>query len=166
MVYDEQRSPNTGPGRIPSRQAGRPAGEVTTALTNAPDSDTERPLATRYGQPSRGAGVGWKIALAVLVVAALAWVAWAALARSSHDQVGALVQSYQVESPHAMSVTVQITRTSTSAVQCTVSAIATDHSQVGETVVGLPAGASGTRTVTAVVKTERTATSANVGRCH
>ncbi len=104
------------------------------------------------------------VALGVLVVALVAWVVWATVGQS-RDGVAALVQSYHVTSPHTVAVTVQISRSSTAAVRCTVSAIATDHSQVGETVVGLPAGSSGTRAVSVSVKTERTATSVDVGDC-
>jgi hypothetical protein len=130
-----------------------------------PEGDTpDRSLAARYGRPS---ATGRRTGVLVVALAALAlgaWAVWAALGQSQ-GAVGAIVQSYRVTSPHEMSVTVQVTRQSTDPVHCVVSAIATDHSAVGETVVTLPAGPSGTTTVTATVRTERIATSADVGHC-
>ena len=119
----------------------------------------------RYGRPSvprRRAGI---VVIAVGVLALLGWVVWAALGQADNNNVGGLVESYDVTSPHQVTVTVQITRTSTDAVHCTITAIATDHSEVGQRVVRLPAGPSGTRTITTVVRTEREATTADVGDC-
>lgn len=121
-------------------------------------------MAERYGRPSvagRRAGIA---VIAVVVVALLGWLVWAALGQSSATE-GGLVESYDVRSPHQVSVTVQITRTSTDAVLCTVAAIASDHVEVGQRVVTLPAGLSGTRTVTTLVRTEREATTADVTGC-
>jgi hypothetical protein len=121
-------------------------------------------MAERYGRTSPGRRRAGIVAIAVGVLALLGWAVWAALAQS-HDSVGGLVESYDVKSPHEVSVTVQITRTSTDAVHCTITAIATDHTEVGQRVVRLPAGVSGTRTITTLVRTEREATTADVVNC-
>lgn len=124
----------------------------------------EAALDERYGRRPAGK-VPRAVLLGVIVVAALlAWAAWAAFGPTP-DTVGAVVRSYDVKSQHLVSVTVDITRTTTAAVQCTVTAIATDHSQVGEGVVRLPAGDSGTTSVTLAVRTEREATTADVDTC-
>jgi hypothetical protein len=132
-------------------------------VTEPPGRDPEQSLATRYGRPARSRYTGPAV-VALLAVVLLAWAVWAALGQS-HDAVGGLVQSFRVTSPHEVSVTVQITRTSTGPVRCRLSAVAEDHSQVGETVVRIPSGPSGTRSLTTTIKTERTATTAVVAGC-
>ncbi len=146
---------------------GDPARDDRSASDQGgPAGSTERPLSERYGRPPRGSSRRWKIvAAAIAAGVALGWVVWAAWGQS-HDSVGALVQSFRVTSPHDVRVTIQVSRTSSQAVQCTVSALATDHSQVGQSLVSIPAGPSSTRVVTIVVKTERLATSADVADCH
>ena len=121
-------------------------------------------LDARYGRrpPRRVATL--RIVGVVVVLALLGWAVWAAFGRSA-DTVGAVVRSYDVRSPHLVSVTVDITRTTPDPVRCTVVAIATDHTRVGEHVVRLPTGNSGTASVTVAVRTERTATSADVDDC-
>ncbi len=121
-------------------------------------------MAERYGHPSLARGRAGLAVIVFLAVALLGWAVWAALGQTG-EQVGGLVESYDVRSPHLVSVTLQITRESTDAVQCTVSAIASDHVEVGRQVVRLPPGDTGTRTVTTVVRTEREATSADVASC-
>ena len=134
-------------------------------MTRPTDSDQTDAMDARYGRPTvprRRAGVA---VIAVGVVALLGWVVWAAMGQADDNRVGGLVESFDVRSPHEVAVTVQITRTSTDAVQCTITAIATDHTEVGQRLVRLPAGPSGTRTITTVVRTEREATTADVVGC-
>jgi Domain of unknown function (DUF4307) len=133
-------------------------------VTRPPNSAAAEAMAARYGRPSVGRRRAGVVVIAVVVGGLLGWLVWAALGQS-RDTVGGLVQSYDVRSPHEISVTVQITRTSAAAVHCTVSAIASDHSEVGRRVVRLPAGSSGTRTITTTVRTEREATTADVAGC-
>jgi hypothetical protein len=132
-----------------------------TLPTGSADADA---MAARYGRPSGARRRVGYAAIALGVAALLIWVVWAAMGQASHD-VGGLVESFEVRSPHEVSVTVQITRSSTDAVHCTITAIATDHSEVGQRVVRLPAGSSGTRTITILVRTEREATAADVVDC-
>jgi hypothetical protein len=126
----------------------------------APDKQS---LDERYGRASRHGRSGL-ILIAVVAVALGGWAVWAAVGQS-HDAITAIVQSFRVPSDHQMSVTVQITRGSSSRVHCVVSALASDHSTVGESVVAVPPGRSGTTTLTVSVKTERRAVAADVGRC-
>jgi uncharacterized protein DUF4307 len=131
---------------------------------NPPDKVSTDAMTTRYGRPS-ATGRRLGIALIVVVAAALVgWLVWAALGQAG-DSVGGLVESYDVRSPHQISVTLQITRTSDGPARCTVVALASDHAEVGRHVVTLPTGPSGTRTVTTAVRTEREATTADVTDC-
>ena len=147
--------------RCLAREAARQNWCRVTQPTNGANAEA---MAARYGRPSAARRrVGFAV-IALGVAALLAWVVWAALGQSGNN-VGGLVESFDVRSPHEVSVTVQITRTSTDAVHCTISAMASDHAEVGQRVVRLPAGSSGTRTITTVVRTEREATTADVVDC-
>ena len=125
----------------------------------------ERSLADRYGRPTGSRRRTGLVVVALAAVALAAWAIWAAVGQASHG-ISAIVQSYRVVSPHSLSVTVQITRGSRNEVQCVVSALASDHSTVGETVVTVAKGGSGTTTLGASVKTERLASAADIGSCH
>jgi uncharacterized protein DUF4307 len=103
-------------------------------------------------------------AVVVGAAALLGWAVWATVGQSG-GALDAAVQSYRVTSPHAVAVTVQVSRPSGDTVRCVVLALASDHSTVGESVVTVPAGSSGTLTVRTVIKTERRATTADMGRC-
>lgn len=176
MVYDGRPPPNTGPDpRTRDHRVGRtvepndpatgvPTTEMVRVTRPNDDAAAAQAMAARYGRPAvprRRVGIA---VIAVGVAALLVWVVWAAIGQSRNN-VGGLVESFDVKSPHAMSVTVQITRGSTKAVHCTVVALATDHSEVGQRVVRLPAGPSGTLTVTTLVRTERGATAADIVDC-
>jgi hypothetical protein len=104
------------------------------------------------------------VVVVVLVAALGAWAIWAAIGQSSHA-VSGIVRSYRIVSPHQLSVSVQIDRQSSAAVRCTVRAVASDHSTVGETAVTVPPGDSGETTLTVTVKTERPPAGADIGRC-
>lgn len=133
-------------------------------MTQSPHQAEADALAARYGRRPAGGLQTTKILAVVIVAALLAWAIWAAFGRSG-DSAGAVVRSFEVRSEHLMTVTVDITPASSDPARCTVTALATDHTQVGEQVVRLPAGSSGTSSVTVSVRTEREATSADVGDC-
>jgi hypothetical protein len=133
-------------------------------VTRTPQGTADPAMAERYGRPALARRWVGLAAIAIGVLVLLGWAVWAALGQS-HRGVGGLVESFDVRSPHQVAVTVQITRRSTDPVQCTITAIATDHTEVGQRVLRLPAGATGTRTLTRVVRTEREATSADVVDC-
>jgi hypothetical protein len=131
----------------------------------SPPAGADQSLAERYGRPSpagRRLGIA---AIAVIVAGLLAWLVWAALAQS-RSTIGGVVQSYDVRSPHQIVVTLQVSRGSGDAVTCTVTALASDHTEVGRRAVRDPAGQSGTRAFRVAVKTEREATTATVAGCH
>ncbi|MGI8700023.1 MAG: DUF4307 domain-containing protein [Nocardioidaceae bacterium] len=128
------------------------------------DADVDEALAARYGRRPAGGVPTGKILAGLVVAALLAWALWAA-AGQQRASVDAVVRSYRVQSEHLVSVTVDITRSTSKEAQCTVSALATDHTAVGERVVRLPAGNSGTQSVTVPVRTEREANSADVDDC-
>lgn len=121
-------------------------------------------LDARYGRRSPTSQPRARILAVIVVVALLAWAAWAAFG-STPDTVGAQIRSYEIKSEHLVAVTVDITRTTSTAVECTVTAIAADHTPVGQHVVRLPTGDSGTESVELAVRTEREATAADVGDC-
>lgn len=130
----------------------------------ASDSATERALDARYGRVNRGRHRLGVAVIAVLTLALAAWAVWAAWGQSS-GQVSGLVQSYAVTSPHAIRVTVQITRPSGQAAHCAVWALASDHSRVGEDVVRITTAGPTTAVRTLVIRTDREATTADIGTC-
>jgi hypothetical protein len=129
------------------------------------EQPTERTLAQRYGvgrkTPHRRV---WATTIAVLLAIGVAWVGWAAWGQSHGEVTGTLV-SFRVESDHAVKVTLTITPDGSAAAHCTVQALASDHTTVGHQSVGIPAHSGSARAVTTTVKTERRATSVNLGRC-
>jgi hypothetical protein len=127
-------------------------------------ADADAALAARYGRSASGRRRTGIVVIAIVAAALTGWAVWAALGQSG-DTVGGLVESYDVRSPHEISVTLQITRTAEGPAQCTVVALASDHAQVGRHVVRLAPATSGTRTITTLVRTEREATTADVTDC-
>lgn len=129
------------------------------------DGDEAARLSRRYGgRTSRG----YRRRLVVITVAAVvlaAWAVWAGWAQS-RPEINARLHSFEVLSPHRISVRIDVYRPGTNAVKCTVVARATNHQPVGEEVWRLPPGESGTHPVSGTIKTSRAATSANVERCH
>ena len=89
-------------------------------------------LATRYGAPSTGRRRLTVIAVVVLAVVSLAWVAWAALSHSDPEVTSEIV-SWEIVDDHTATATFQVAR-STSEVEasCLLRAQARDHTIVGE----------------------------------
>ncbi len=104
------------------------------------------------------------VLVAAVVLALLGWLGWAAWAQSRAD-VGGRLHSYEVVSSHQVRVVVDLTRRDGQAVVCDVTAQAADHSTVGEAQVRAPAGSDSVVSVTAVIRTDREATSASVSNC-
>lgn len=121
-------------------------------------------LDARYGR--RPAGPRWtvRIAVGIVALAGVAWVLWAAWGQT-HDSVIGTLQTYRVESDRAVRVTVTIDPDGTSGARCTVQALASDHTTVGQVLVLVPAGVDAPATYTRTVKTERRATSVQVTGC-
>jgi hypothetical protein len=104
------------------------------------------------------------VALALVIVALLAFLAWSAWVHATTSVSGEVV-SFDVRSEHRIDVTVQISRPAGKAAQCTLQAQAEDHSVVGEVVVSVAAASAAESEVTSIVKTDREATSASVSDC-
>jgi Domain of unknown function (DUF4307) len=121
-------------------------------------------LADRYGVPSRGRRPVVVVLIAVLVVAAAAWLAWV-LVFQARPQVSSQLVGYHVRGEHATSVTFTVVlRGPDVRASCLVQAVAADHAVVGELTVPVTSGPA-TRRVTATVRTERRATGADVVGC-
>src|SRR4051812_48186564 len=147
------RSP--APGRAP------PAGcwDMATRVGGSIDG-VDHTLIERYAAPP--AWRRWVTIAVVLVVAlvALGWLAWAAFERSNPAVESQLI-GFDVVDEHALIARVDVRLSSgATGATCTVQAIATDHSIVGELHF---APSSGTNEVT--VRTERKATAAQVPGC-
>ncbi len=118
----------------------------------------------RYGRPSRSARVLLAVLVLVVVGGGLVWLVRTAVQQSSPD-VNAGVVAFEVVSEQRTDVTVDVVRAVTTAVRCEVYAQAADKQVVGERLVQLPAAPAGTERVTVTIRTERQATTAEVGSC-
>jgi hypothetical protein len=118
----------------------------------------------RYGTPSRGRRLALIAAVVLIVAAFLAWLAWAAWHQASTSVTGDIT-AFSVVSPHAVRVTIDVSRPSGEAVVCTVEARAEDHGLVATQDVTIPAGDSGSVSLETTIRTDRSATSATVTGC-
>jgi len=120
----------------------------------------DQSLTERYAAPP-----AWRrpLTIAVVVVVAvvgLAWLAWVAL-EASHPKVESELIGFDVVDDHAVTVRVDVRLSSgATGASCTIEALASDHSIVGE-VHFTPT--PGTNEVT--VRTERGATAVDVPGC-
>jgi hypothetical protein len=121
-------------------------------------------LAARYGTPHR-ARKPVIVALTVLLAAAgLSWVAWAAVYQSTPRVTSDLVR-FDVTDPHHAKATFTVVRRATDTkASCTLQAIATDHSIVGELDVPVTSGPKST-TLSESIRTERRATAVTLLGC-
>jgi hypothetical protein len=122
--------------------------------------DVEQMLSERYAAPPAWRRPVTIAAVAVLAVVALAWLAWAAI-----DQARPKVESdliaFDVVDAHSATARIDVTvYAAGSHPTCTVQALASDHSIVGELTFE---PVSGTNTVT--VRTEREATTVTAPGC-
>jgi hypothetical protein len=120
----------------------------------------DRTLTERYAAPPAWRRPVTIAAVAVVALVALAWLGWAAFVES-HPKVESQLNGFDVVDDHAVTVRVDVRLSSgTTGASCTVEALASDHSIVGE-VHFKPS--SGLNKVT--VRTERRATAADVAGC-
>ena len=117
----------------------------------------------RYGPPRRGGRALVVGASALLVVAGLTWLVWAAT--TSAPEVDAGVRGYEVVSGARTDVTLEVRRRVGGAVSCEVYAQADDTTIVGERTVRLDGAGPGTVTTTISIATERRATTAVLREC-
>ena len=121
-------------------------------------------LADRYGAPSRARRPLVLALIAVLVVAAAAWLAWV-LVLHGGPQVTSELVGYDVHGEHSTTVSFTVVRRSPQVrASCLVRAQAADHAVVGELTVPVTSGPA-TRRVTATLRTERRATGVDVVGC-
>jgi Domain of unknown function (DUF4307) len=125
------------------------------------------PLAARYGRPYRR-GTPLRrpdvIAVALLAAAGIGWLIWVALAHSS-PPVSSRLLSFSVDSPTAVSATIQVERTEDAEASCRLQASAADFAIVGETTVRVPADAPRRQTVRVTITTQRPATTVVLVGC-
>ncbi len=134
-------------------------------MTDPRGPDAGRQTMTeRYGAPSASARRVRVAALLVFALVAMSWLGWAAWTHAN-PQVQAELTSYDVVSDHEVEVVIDVRRASGGAVECTVSAKATDFAVVGEDTVLIPAGDEGTVTQELTLRTDREATSVTVENC-
>ncbi|MGH3471647.1 MAG: DUF4307 domain-containing protein [Nocardioidaceae bacterium] len=134
-------------------------------MTEPSGRPATRSLDDRYGRRRRPVQhAAWLTALVLIVAALLGWLAYTAWFQSQ-TPAGGQVNSYDVMTPHRVKVTVDLYRTNGSGVACTVQAVASDHTIVGQQVARLAAGPAGQHAVVMIVRTYRDATSASVSNC-
>jgi hypothetical protein len=94
----------------------------------------EQTLSERYAAPPAWRKPVLAGAVAVLVAVALAWLAWAAFEQAT-PEVESELQGFDVVDAHHLSADVRVSVHDASAhPRCTVQALASDHSVVGELV--------------------------------
>ena len=120
----------------------------------------DRTLAERYAAPPAWRRPVTIVAVAALALVALGWLAWAAFEESTPEVESQLV-GFEVVDQHAITARVDVRLSSgATGASCTVQALASDHSIVGELHF---TPSSGTNEVT--VRTERMATAVEVPGC-
>jgi hypothetical protein len=117
-------------------------------------------LTDRYAAPPAWRRPVTVAAVVVVALVALAWVGWAAFVESTPEVESQLV-GFEVVDDHAVTARVDVRlSTGVTGASCTVEAVASDHTVVGELHFR---PTSGTNEVT--VRTERRATAAQVPGC-
>ena len=120
----------------------------------------EQTLAERYAAPPAWRRPVTIAAVVVVAVIALAWLAWVAF-EESNPKVESQLNGFDVVDDHTVTVRVDVRVTSgTTGASCTVEALASDHSIVGELHFRPRSGANDV-----TVRTERLATSVDVPGC-
>jgi glucose dehydrogenase len=121
-------------------------------------------LAERYGAPPR-AGRPLLLALvAVLVIAAAAWLVWA-IGFHGRPEVSSQMVGFTTGEHRATAEFTVVRRNADVPASCLLQAYASDHSVVGELTVPVGRDRPGTSTVHASMRTERRATSVDLVGC-
>jgi hypothetical protein len=120
----------------------------------------DQTLTERYAAPPAWRRPVTVAVVAVLAAVALAWLLWAAFVEST-PKVESQLDGFEVVDDHAVTVRVDVRVSSgTSGVSCTVEALASDHSVVGELHFRPTSGMNQVR-----VRTERRASAVDVPGC-
>jgi hypothetical protein len=116
-------------------------------------------LDERYGRNNRSR---WSIYLVSVIVAALAaWAVWAFNAQI-HPKVTSGLTSYTIVNSQQATATFEVVRADASVqATCTVQALASDHSTVGQLAKLIPLGSPTTSTFTIAIRTTRKAFAIN-----
>jgi hypothetical protein len=122
-------------------------------------------MAQRYGAGRRGSRRLLIGAVSVVTVLALSWLVWIAWHHANPDIRGEL-SSYEVLSDHEVKVVIEVRRSTSESVECTVQAQADSHGIVADQQVTIPAGSDGDIQFSTTVPTERRATAVTVANCH
>jgi cytoskeletal protein RodZ len=115
-------------------------------------------LDARYGRAGRSRRPLVIAVCAVIVLAGLAWLIWAAVI-GSNPPVQSRLLKFEVASPTKATATIQVDRTKSVEASCRLQAKAADFSIVGELTVTVPADSPRHQTLPATVTTQRSATS-------
>ena len=102
-------------------------------------------------------------AASVLTVVALAWITWVVI--DGDSPLSYQLSSYDVVSDTETVVSIELNREDGAAVECEIYAQSDDHSIVGERLVTVPPGESGTIRVDEPIKTERRAVNGVLRTC-
>jgi hypothetical protein len=124
-------------------------------------------LDERYGRrpPRRGVFRAWRVvALAVFVVLAVAWLAWAGL-RTTRTALTWQDLGTQVAGPDVARVSFQVSGAPGRTAVCAVQAVDAHGGVVGWRDVRVPVEPSGRATATAAVRTSRPAAGGGVSAC-
>ena len=122
-------------------------------------------LTHRYGSPRRGPRALVAVVVALVVIAALAWLVWAIVLNSSPQVRSALV-SFDVRGQHSAVARFSVVRSGRDVrASCLLRAYAEDHSVVGERHVAVGPQQPASTTLASSVRTERKATSVELIGC-
>jgi uncharacterized protein DUF4307 len=120
----------------------------------------DQALSDRYAAPPAWRRPVTIAAVVVLAVVALGWLAWAAF-EESNPKVESQLNGFDIVDDHAVTVRVDVRLGSgTTGASCTVEAVASDHSIVGELHFRPTSGLNEVH-----VRTERRATAVDVPGC-
>jgi len=122
-------------------------------------------LDDRYGAPSRARRPVVIGVVAVLVVAATAWLVWV-IGFHGRPEVSSQMVGYGVAGQHSATARFSVVRRSTDVTaQCVLTAYASDHAVVGEVTVPVGARYSADAIVRSTMRTERRATTVELVGC-
>jgi hypothetical protein len=120
----------------------------------------DRTLAERYAAPPTWRRPVTIVAVVVVALVGLGWLAWAAI-EESNPKVESQLNGFEVVDAHAVKVRIDVHLASgTTGASCTVEALASDHSIVGELHFRPTSGLNEVR-----VRTERRASAVDVAGC-
>jgi Domain of unknown function (DUF4307) len=127
---------------------------LTESSASIPTTD----LDARYGRDRRSRRPLLIGVLAVVVLAGLGWLTWAAVI-GSNPPVTSRLLGFEVMSATSANATIQVDRTKSVEASCRLQAKAADFSIVGELTLTVPADSARHQTLPVTLTTQRSATS-------